>query len=204
MRLLVEEARNGLIAKDVGRLWVLLQVQPSIFDPSAPDIFTRLTRLLAFASISDLEDRICNQCESLADSMEYRMTIQNDIPPFFCVLDDVQVVSDFEGEFMSQDNETERPILREIWTSWSNMLRPRWMPLVISGTGIELQVLQDPLVSNFLKPLGYHRTTETGGFDDRTAQATYIQRYVPKDREDLNWDAFFFRAWDWLHGWYRS
>jgi hypothetical protein len=206
LHLLVDVAGKlpgGLQQKEHRRLWVLLQAQPNIFGRGPQeDIFTELTLLLGDTSTSDLEDRIRRKCEELDNLLKVHdpTTVT---PHFFCVLDEAQItISDRKGEFMSQDNKTERPILREIWRSWGTVLTSGYMPLVISGTGIELGALQDTLKSPILKrrELPYNIVHEIGGFDDSEIQAEYIARYLPMCEEDSHWVGFLPRAWAWLHG----
>jgi len=204
LRLLIEVARElpeGLQQKEHRRLWVLLQAQPNILGRGPQeDIFTGLTFLLRDTSISDLKHRIHRQHKEL----ENLLKVHDPTPVthhFFCVLDEAQItISERNGEFISQDNKTERPILREIWRSWDTVLTSGHMHLVISGTGIGLQLLQDTLKSPTHKQPSYHLVHEIGGFDDPIIQAEYIKRYVPMCEEDSHWVGFLPRAWAWLRG----
>jgi hypothetical protein len=101
---------------------------------------------------------------------------------------------------MSGDNSTGRPVLREIWLSWSTVLQPEQMRLMLSGTGIELQALTDTLDSSALKRERYDLKSDVGAFEDTGSQAEYIRRYVPANWTDPHWSQFLVRAWAWFHG----
>jgi hypothetical protein len=209
LNLLVQEARKlpgGLQEKEHRRLWVLLQAQPNqIFGADfKEDIVTEFARLLRHASIYDLKDRIRDQFLELSfllTKVENPATGQDQRPPFFCVLDEAQVAATLRhGEFMSDDELTKRPVLREIWLLWSTVLPPEQMRLVLSGTGIELQALRDTLESSALKGERYDIKSDIGAFEDPGSQAEYIKRYVPACWTDPQWMEFLVRAWGWLHG----
>ena len=128
LNLLVQEAGKlpgGLQQKEHRRLWVLLQAESMIFGQHFEgDVFTNLSRLLRGASAKDLEDLIFDQFLDLHPLLdEDRDPETGATPPFFCVLDQVQVTvapqSGRLSKFMSGDGKTRRPNLREIWLSWS-------------------------------------------------------------------------------------
>jgi hypothetical protein len=208
LNLLVQEARKirgGLNEKEHRRLWVLLQAHPKTFrDDFEEDVFTSLARHLRHASISDLKDRIRRQrleLSTLLTEVENPVTGELERPPFFCVLDESQVATTLRhGEFMSGDNLTKRPVLREIWLLWSTVLEPWQMRLVLSGTGIELQELKDTLESSALKGERYDIKSDIGAFEDPRSQVEYIKRYIPARWADPQWAEFLVRAWGWLRG----
>ena len=206
--LLIQEAgklEGGLQQKEHRRLWVLLQVQPRILvSRFAVDVFTDLTQLLRGAGIDDLESRINDKREELRPflpAVQNPATGEAAPPPFFCVLDEVQATiapqSGRLGQFMSDNNETPRPILREIWLCWSDIPDMR---LVLSGTGIEAQVLNETLASNACKDQGYDIVHDFGAFDCRETQKEYIMRYLPAAWHEPQWKTFLDRAWYWLRG----
>ena len=152
--LLVQEAQklqHGLQPQELRRLWVLLQVQPSILFPKQ-DAFQDFTKTLNGASTTDLKARIHEKYHTLSGLLQEAHNLTNN-PTFFCVLDEVQITVSQKfgrlGEFLSQDKTTKRPILRTIWFSWSEVFKSGQMSLVLSGTGIELQALNDALSSAF-------------------------------------------------------
>jgi len=207
LNLLFEEAKasGGLREKEHRRLWVLLQAHPRIFgEYFKVDIFTELTRLLGETTIRDLNQRIFveySKLSGLRSKVLNPNTGKEDTPPFFCVLDEVQItVTNRLGEFMSGDNSIKRPILREIWNMWTTVLTNSQMRIVLSGTGIELKTLDDTLSSNAFKEHPYHRKADVGAFEDPGTQAEYIKRYVPASWSDPCWIEFLTRVWAWLRG----
>jgi hypothetical protein len=192
--LLVEEAQKEMLKlKEHRRLWVLLQVQPCIFEiEHGDDVFMRLTRLLQSVAITELKAQISQQLENLHEVLKEKI---------ICVLDEVQVtVSPQLGrldEFLAGDNKTRRPILREIWLAWS---AEPYMNLVLSGTGIDRQALENTLSSAACKRYPWTTVHDIGAFNDHETQGQYIRRYVPMPPNDPKWVEFLTRAWAWFHG----
>ena len=213
LELLVQETRDlqgGLRQKEHRRLWVLLQVQPSLFGTDFEvDVFTDLTEVLRGAETQVLETQIRRtrvellQTHNVPETVHDAPTFRHSSLPFFCVLDEVQVTvaspSGRMGEFMSEDNVTPRPILKEIWNYWIGVL-PDNMRIVLSGTGVEYQDLNVALGSHAGKDRGYRTVYDIGAFDSREAQALYIKGILPADWSQPSWDAFLNRAWNWLRG----
>jgi len=211
--LLVQEARNlqgGLQQKEHRRLWVLLQVQPSIFDQDFEvDVFADLTQVLRGAETPELESRILKKRVELIANYALLKAVQNpatrrdEVPPFYCVLDEVQetvaLPSGRLGEFMSENNDTKRPILREIWKCWIDLLADK-MVIVLSGTGIDFQVLEETLGSDVCKGRRYRVVNDIGAFNSRETQAQYIKHYLPVNWSEPQWEEFLNRAWEWLRG----
>ena len=210
--LLVDEAQRqsgGLHQKHHRRLWVLLQVQPTIFgqDPKQ-DIFKDLTKQLHGASTDDMRKWIQNERQALGKSILTKVcnpnTSRYEFPPFFCVLDEAQVTVSQDSkrwhEFISSDNRTNRPVLREIWRSWTKALEPQYMRVVVSGTGISQGPLHDTLTSPAFKEKDYGTVNDIGAFDAPETQAEYIQKYLPACFNEPRWVAFLDRSWAWAHG----
>jgi hypothetical protein len=210
LALLVEEARKlpgGLQQKEHRRLWVLLQIQPiALFERQLfeIDIFTDLTTILQSADLSDCKGRIVKLNLSLYPILEEvrnPATGQNTVLPFFCIFDEVQLtVLERFGEFVSEDNKTPRPILREIWLTLNEVLQPEQMRIVLSGTGIKLQALRDMLLSDACKLHKYKVKWDVGAFEDPEIQAEYIKHYIPACWSDPTWSEFLDRAWGWCRG----
>ena len=201
--LLVQEAQRLRVFRtnEHRRLWVLLQAYPSIFgdDPNV-DVFSDLTELLRGASTEELDNRIDEEYQTLTLSLNDRATRPGQ-PNFFCVLDDVQIThsSPFGhlGEFISSGKETKHPILRQIWLSWSSYWQ---MVLVLSGTGIDLQALEETVTSNVCKEHAYTTVLDIGAFDKEELQAQYIRRYIPMPSNDPRWADFLAHAWTLFRG----
>ena len=214
--LLVQEAQKfqeGLQPKELRHLWVLLQAQPSLLIPKR-DAFQDFTQKLNGASTNSLKDRICKKYDALSGLLQEAhnpplsgLLQEAHNPTLFCVLDEVQVTISREfgrvGEFLSQDKITKRPILREIWLSWIEMLQPGQMNLVLSGTGIEFQALSDTLSSTAVKEHQYTIVHSIGAFEDPSIHAQYIERYLPEPLDKKRWQEFLIRAWAWFRGRWR-
>ena len=193
--LLVQEARNlpgGLQQEEHRRLWVLLQVQPTILGLNfTEDVFADLSQLFRGAETHELESRIRKKRLELVTTYDLLQAVTNPAtkikarPPFYCVLDELQVTvappSGRLGEFMSENNKTPRPVLREIWGFWTDILSYEKMRIVLSGTGIDFQALKETLASNICKIREYDVVRDIGAFNRRDTQTQYIKRYLPAD-----------------------
>ena len=176
------------------RLWVLLQVQPrQIF---GADPFLELAQLLRLADQSDLEARICNKCRELS----FRLNFSNR-QSFYCILDKAQITADpRHKDFFLEDGLSWRPLLREIWFSWTMVLSIHDMCLIISGTSINYQEVMRMLSSDVFKQQNYQVECDIRAFDDHRDQAAYIRLYIPADWEDMKWHEFLKHSWAWFRG----
>jgi len=197
--LLVEEVqrkRKPVSSLPYRRLWVLLQVQPGqIFGAGIGDPFLELAQLLRPANVSDLQARIRKKCQALFSQLNL------DHQLFHCVLDEAQIIADtrYRASF-SGDGLSRRPLLREIWRSWTTVLSTNQMSLIVSGTGINYIEITRTLSSNVFKQENYAVKCDVGAFDDPHNQAEYIQLYIPADWTDVRWKEFLKRSWAWFRG----
>ena len=194
LELLVEEIkRNGRKVSSLQnrRLWVLLQSQPTqIF---GDDLFLELSRLLRPADQLDLERRIRNTCQALSSRIN-----PSNRRSFYCVLDEAQITADPQSkDFFSEDR---RPLLREVWLSWTTVLSIHEMKFIVAGTGINFEEITRTLSSNVLKQENYEVKRDIGAFDDPEDQAAYIRLYIPADWTDMKWKEFLKRSWAWFRG----
>jgi hypothetical protein len=205
LKLFVQAAQNlpgGLNEKNHRRAWVLLQILPiQIF---GEDIFETLTNILRFQDIDDLKKEINTHYDELKDILGLvtdPATGGKKKPPFYCVLDESQLLSsDRMGEFMLADGKSPRPLMREVYRVWTRILPRERMLLICSGTGINSQSLQASIISAALL-IPYHLQNDIGAFNDRYAQTKYIQYYLG-ERPGRSWQAFLSRAWGWCRGRY--
>jgi hypothetical protein len=199
LHLLAEEVKavkSPLSWATYRRLWVLLQAQPEqVFGADIYidfDVFADLALLLRRAGRDDLEKRIRATYRDLQSLLGTTF--------FFCVLDEAQVTTNINyRDFFSEDNASPRPVLREIWLSWTSVLSTSKMCVVISGTGIQLDEITQTLASSAAKQANYRIINEIGAFDDLDDQAMYIKQYIPADWTDKRWKDFLDRAWAWCH-----
>jgi hypothetical protein len=198
--LFIEEA--GEHPEEHRRLWVLLQVQPKLF--GGDDIFAIITELLRDADASALRSQIrtlFGKLSEIREAVSNPNISKDEPPPFYCVLDEAQVTTiEGFGDFISSDASTKRPILPEIWLTWSTILLQENLRLVLSGTGVDQQSLQDTLASAAGKQPSYSIQSDIGAFDSSEAQAKYIKRYLPAPWAEPQWAEFLTRAWRWLRG----
>ena len=192
---------TGLQQKEHCRLWTLLQVHPDIIKGHfCGDIFADLTGRLRHATSEILMSLVrkahTNLCHLLA--------VPNGELTLYNVLDEVQeALTLCTGDYQSDnDQKTPRPLLRETYRVWSILLGSKF-PLILSGTGINYQFINEILGSNFVKGEPYVRLHDIGAFDDPRSQAAYIQKYFPPTLfQTPAWNAFLSRAWAWLRGRY--
>jgi hypothetical protein len=97
LKLFIQEARRipgGLEVKNHRRAWVLLQVQPpNVF---GEDIFESLTQLLRYHWSDDLKAEIKAHYHELKDILDRFInpaTGELETSPFYCVIDDIQVLT---------------------------------------------------------------------------------------------------------------
>jgi hypothetical protein len=156
LKLLIQEARKlprGLHVKNHRRAWVLLQVQPlKVF---GEDIFHLLTTLLRCESIVDLETDIQAHYKDLENILESSInpaTGKLEKTPIYCVVDESQLlISARKGEFISDDSVTERPLMRQVFLSFTEILPSEEMVVIFSGTSLDYQSLVETLASQPLK-----------------------------------------------------
>jgi hypothetical protein len=205
LKLFVEVARsNGgnLHEKNYRRAWVLLQILPmQIFDE---DIFVTMSDTLRLQGFDDSVKAIKKHFRDLQDILGLAMDSaigKLKKSPFYCVLDESQLLTSARmGEFMSGDGTLPRPLMREVYHIWNDVLPPEQMLLICSGTGINYQSLYESVASGALT-IPYHLCNDIGAFADRDAQTKYIQYYLG-ERPGLSWRAFLDRAWGWCRGRY--
>jgi hypothetical protein len=205
LNLFIEVAKcsqTGLKQKEHRRLWTLLQVHPEIIKGHFyGDIFADLTGRLRHMTSENLKDLFMEAHTKLCDLL----AVSNGELTLFNVLDEVQeAVTLCIGDYQSNDQTTPRPLLPEIFCVWSILLGSKF-PLILSGTGINYQLIDETLGSGHVKARPYARLHDIGAFDDRRSQAAYIQQYFPPTLfQSPAWNAFLSRAWAWLRGRYRA
>jgi len=208
LNLLIKVAKcssTGLQQKEHRRLWTLLQVHPDIIKGHfCGDIFADLTGRLRHTT----RDNLMNLVKEAHTELRDLLAAPNGEPTqltLFTVLDEVQeALTLCTGDYLSDDHKTPRPLLREIYRVWSILLGSKF-PLILSGTGINYQIIDDILGSSINKAQPYVCLHDIGAFDDPRSQAAYIQQYFPPTLfQTPAWNAFLSRAWAWLRGRYQA
>jgi hypothetical protein len=120
----------------------------------------------------------------------------------FCVLDEAQyAATEHTTSFRSDYNGSHRPILREIVRAWEEQISGRDVFLVIAGTGISKDVVDQAMASAIMKESRYRWCSDTGAFNKKEDQRRYLARYLPKALlESQAGERLLERLWYWLHG----
>ena len=192
----------GLQQKEHRRLWTLLQVHPEIIKGHfCGDIFADLTARLRYTTGENLMKLVKEAHTKLRDLL----AAPNGELILFTVLDEVQeALTLCIGDYQSNDKQTARPLLRETYRVWSTLLGSKF-PLILSGTGINYQIIDEILGSSIAKAQPYVRLHNIGAFDDMSSQTAYIQQFFPPTLFSTPpWHAFLSRAWAWLRGRYKA
>jgi hypothetical protein len=206
LNVLIEEASTSegkLRPSDHRHLWVLLQARPT--DMFHKDPFMELSEALNISSVDDLREQIKEQYSKLQGILEFvdhPVTGLSTRRPFYFFLDEIQITTKIRmGEYWSGDNKMERPLLRPIWQTMTEVLKPEEMLVILSGTAINESLLQNSLGASIFKPEKYTIMRDIGAFDDPDAQRLYIERYLPGKQSETRHE-FLKRAWGWCRGRY--
>ena len=168
------------------RRWLLLQLQPSLLHSQVWDIFDELVGKLSPAS----ESFVNGMTKTLLIRIRKRLTEMPDSPqhhpsdtsqtPLFCVLDEAQyAATQHSNAFKSDTGNAPRPILREIVKAWETQSSGHGIFMVVAGTGISKDVVDQAMASAIMKESKYRWCSDTGAFDDLDEQRRYVERYLP-------------------------
>ena len=196
--------------------WLLLQLQPSFVHPQVWDVFDELSCKLSNASdsfintttkmlLSNVRSHLSVEPRDpiTASQMSTAETAQT---PLFCVLDEAQyAATQHNSSFRSDQNGSYRPILREIVKAWEGQSFGQGVFMVVAGTGISKDVVDQAMASAIMKDSRYRWCSDTGAFDLQHVQTHYLRKYLPQSL--LQTEAgvrLLERVWYWLHGRYGS
>ncbi|KJA20635.1 hypothetical protein HYPSUDRAFT_141950 [Hypholoma sublateritium FD-334 SS-4] len=196
--------------------WLLLQLQPSFVHPQLWDVFDELSSKLSEASDSFINTRtkalltntrsMCSRLQAEVSSTPIQMS-SSDIAqiPLFCVLDEAQhAATQHSLSFRSDHNGSHRPILREIVKAWEGQSFGQGVFMVVAGTGISKDVVDQAMASAIMKDSKYRWCSDTGAFDTMVAQQKYLRKYLPESfLASESGVRLLERIWYWLHGRYR-
>ncbi|PPR06272.1 hypothetical protein CVT24_000891 [Panaeolus cyanescens] len=205
--------------------WLLLQLQPSIIDPEVWDVFDDLSSKLANTSdcfintnTKSLLCRVRKLCSKLPEMTTSHSdnglstASHNNTPaydagqtPIFCVLDEAQhAATQLNSAFRSDQNGAHRPILREIVKAWEGQSFGQGIFMVVAGTGISKDVVDQAMASAIMKDSRYRWCSDTGAFDREEVQRRYLEKYFPPALiRSTSGSRLLQRIWYWLHGRYR-
>ena len=196
--------------------WLLLQLQPSFVHPQVWDVFDELSCKLSNASdsflntttkmlLSTVRSNLSVMVQPGDPDMALQMsTAETAQTPLFCVLDEAQyAATQHNSSFRSDQNGSFRPILREIVKAWEGQSFGQGVFMVVAGTGISKDVVDQAMASAIMKDSRYRWCSDTGAFDLQHVQTQYLRKYLPQSL--LQTEAgvrLLERVWYWLHGRY--
>jgi hypothetical protein len=204
LNLFITEAskcEGGLRPSEHRLLWVLLQARPT--DMLNEDPFVELADTLRIASAEDLKAQIKEEYAKLIPILETVNHPATGMPtrrPLYCFLDEIQMTTTIRmGEYRSDDQKSERPILRPIWQTLTDMLKSSEMLLILSGTALNEKSLLNVLDSSVFKFNPFVFQKDIGAFDDPNSQSQYIEHYLPYEQSAARQE-FLKRVWGWCRG----
>ena len=196
--------------------WLLLQLQPSFVHPQVWDVFDELSCKLSNTSDSFINTTTKFLLSTVRSNLSLVVQPANHIPtlqmstaetaqtPLFCVLDEAQyAATQHNSSFRSDQNGCFRPILREIVKAWEGQSFGQGVFMVVAGTGISKDVVDQAMSSAIMKDSRYRWCSDTGAFDLQNVQTHYLRKYLPQSL--LQTEAgvrLLERVWYWLHGRY--
>jgi hypothetical protein len=183
--------------------WLLLQLQPQLAHPTRWDIFDALSCKLSKASgnyISSQTHRLLDRVRGLCSSR--KLDSRAEEIPFFCILDEAQyAATQHTTSFRSDQNGDQRPILREIVRTWEEQTLGKGVFMVVAGTGISKDVVDQAIASAIMKDSKYRWCSDTGAFDTKEVQQKYLAKYLPASLlQSATGKRLLGRAWYWLRG----
>ena len=198
--------------------WLLLQLQPSFVHPQVWDVFDELSCKLSNASdsfintttktlLSTVRSNLSAVVQPGDPSTALQMsTAETAQTPLFCVLDEAQyAATQHNSSFRSDQNGSYRPILREIVKAWEGQSFGQGVFMVVAGTGISKDVVDQAMASAIMKDSRYRWCSDTGAFDFQHVQTHYMRKYLPQSLlQSESGVRLLERVWYWLHGRYWS
>ncbi|KAJ7753845.1 hypothetical protein B0H16DRAFT_1544119 [Mycena metata] len=197
---IIQQCRDVLEPK---KLWLLIQINPWRLGYAGSDFFVDLTMALRDAPTEWVQDEISAR---LTQAREWCYSGFKRVP-FFIVLDEAQHAArnHFSAFRSEQSHLIHRPVLREIVRAWLiDFFRHLGWWLIISGTGIDRDVIQQVMVSALMKPAAYRTQSNDGAFADSNSHATFMRQYIPQRvLMTPSGEALLERMSYWLHGRHR-
>jgi hypothetical protein len=192
--------------------WLLLQLQPSLLHPQVWDIFDHLVGKLSKATDVYINTRtkallarirrFCSSKDVDAGNSTSQSSIYITKTPLFCVLDEAQYAATQHcSAFRSDHSKAHRPVLREIVRAWEGQSIGQGVFMVVAGTGISKEVVDQAMSSAIMKDSKYRWCSDTGAFDNIQIQRKYILKYLPPSLvQSFSGRRLLERMGYWLHG----
>ncbi|KAG6899289.1 hypothetical protein C0993_011483, partial [Termitomyces sp. T159_Od127] len=151
--------------------WLLLQLQPNLIHPKIWDPFDDITRKLSRASesyINTTTQTLLSRVRKLCIDKTMPSSNEAHQAPIFCVLDEAQyAATQHSSAFRSENGAVHRPILREIVRAWESQTSGQGVFMVVAGTGISKDVVDQAMASAIMKESKYRWCSDTGAFDNQ-------------------------------------
>ena len=164
-------ARDRSILPEHRRIWLLFQLCNPLPGFETPHPFITMGRCLDRAS-----DRALTFLINDFERVHRRYLPRSS--KFFITLDEAQVANRLNRfSFLSSSNRTKsRSILREIVNVFSVLV----FQIVVSGTRLSLEDVENDLTSGVAKPLGRFKTfVDFGMLDDPLKLGVTLRKYIP-------------------------
>ncbi len=165
------EARDCIILPEHRRVWLLFQLCNPLPGFGTPHPFITMKMCL---------DRASDRALTLLIN-DFARVHRRYLPRssnFFITLDEAQVANRLNRfSFLSSSNRTKsRSVLREIVKVFSVLVSR----IVVSGTGLSLEDVENDLTSGVAKPLGRFKTfVDFGMLDDPLKLGATLRKYIP-------------------------
>ncbi|KAG6826257.1 hypothetical protein H0H87_007591, partial [Tephrocybe sp. NHM501043] len=188
--------------------WLLLQLQPRLVHSKIWDIFDDITRKLAHVSenyINTTTQALLTRVRQFCVDKNAPFSSEGHQTPIFCVLDEAQyAATQHASAFRSESGNAYRPILREIVRAWEGQSSGQGVFMVVAGTGISKDVVDQAMASAIMKESKYRWCSDTGAFDDPLIQRQYMEKFLPPAfLSSSSGQRLLERVWYWLHGRHR-
>ncbi|KAF8577725.1 hypothetical protein K439DRAFT_1532343 [Ramaria rubella] len=182
------------ITDEAKGLWMILQVNPTIFD-HLYDIFDERFQLLVGITEFYLQKQFLKEL----------LAANKRLPSWLiCVIDEAQAAArSLEQAFISS-SKTSSPQSQPVLKSLSNLMISYSFQVILSGTYISIDKIGTAVASGSMKIPKFQLFHEMGSLDNVQNHATYMERYLPASL--LQGEAgkqLLRQSWHWLCGCYQ-
>ncbi|KAG5652567.1 hypothetical protein H0H81_004576 [Sphagnurus paluster] len=206
----LNDCHETLQASVYKQRWLLLQLQPSLLHAQIWDVFDDLV-----GKLSEATDSYVNATTKALLMRVRKLCVDKSVippstplpsqTPIFCVLDEAQYAATQHClAFRSENGNSHRPVLREIVRAWDSQASGHGVFMVVAGTGISKDVVDQAMASAIMKESKYRWCSDTGAFDDCDIQRRYLEKYLPPNfLSSTSGKRLLERIGYWLHGRHR-
>ncbi|KAK0203147.1 hypothetical protein DFS33DRAFT_963660 [Desarmillaria ectypa] len=181
--------------------WLKIQIhQTKIF---RLDIFCGIINLLKDSTDDYLERSLRQSLEDVKNLLAQTFPLSTSSRQLCCIVDEAQApATQAPNAFHSHSSRSSRSLLRPLTECLHKSLALHNWFLFLSGTGTNLQIIQENSGSKALKLGGepkFEQHSEMGSFEDADSQAAYIRKFVPPALQGGLSD-FLARVFTWTRG----